>query len=107
METPQHNMLDGLKPHISGIISGMASLVLAGVIAFGNARANTTHATDLQVQGDQKIEQLDQQIKVLQEQVSQTTAIIAAIGQFKEDTGKRLDSIERKLDQDLRYHTGR
>lgn len=100
-------MLDGLKPHISGIIGGLPSLVLLGVIAFGNFRSSNTHATDVQVQQAQAQEEQARQIKVLQEQVSQTTAIIAAIGQFKEDTGKRLDSIERKLDQDLRYHTGR
>lgn len=99
-------MLDGLKPHISGIISGICSLVLAGVLAFGNMRANTTHATDVQVQQAETVKEQGQQIKALQDQVSQASAIIAAIGQFKEDTSKRLDSIERKLDQDLRYHAG-
>lgn len=99
-------MLDGLKPHISGIISGLASLVLAGVIAFGNARANTTHTSDVEIQQAQTVKDQGDQIKALQTQVNQATAIIAAIGQFKEDTGRRLDSIERKLDQDLRYHTG-
>ena len=109
MSQPQSSpgIFDHLKNHgslITGVTSAVSSLVLAIVIGFGNMRSSQTHATDIQNQQTVQIEEQGKQIKVLQDQVSQTAAIISAINQFKIDTGTRLDHIEAKIDQELKYH---
>ena len=77
---------------------------MAGVIAFGNFRERSTHATDLQVQQQEAIQGLGAQVKSLQDQINHQALVLAAVSEFKDDTQTRLNRIEGKIDRELQYH---
>lgn len=92
-------ILDRLKPHSTSIASTVATLVLAGVIAFGNFRATSAHTTDVQAGQEDEIKKQGQQINSLQEQLNHQALILSAVSEFKDDTQTRLNRIEGKIDK--------
>ncbi len=91
-----------IKPHAAPIISAMFTSILWAATMLFNYSGQSQHAKDVQVAQGAQIEDNRQQLKNLQEQVNKEDSIIAVVGQFKEDTTKRLDRIEGLLLRDLR-----
>lgn len=91
-----------LKPNAAPIVTAMFTSILWAATMLFNYSGQSQHAKDVQVAQGAQIEDNRQQLKNLQEQVNKADSIIAVVGQFKEDTTKRLDRIEGLLLRDLR-----
>lgn len=88
----------------TGVAGSIGTFLLAGLLAFGNFKSDKTHSADVQQAQQQQIDDNRQALKALQNQLNEQRAIMAAIGQFKDDTQQRFDRIEHKLDQELQFH---
>jgi hypothetical protein len=97
-------ILDRLKPHTTSVLNLVGTVFLGGIIAFGNFRSNSTHATDEQATQQQQIESQGKQIASLQEELNRQALILSAVSEFKSEMTTRLDKIEVKIDRELQYH---
>lgn len=97
-------ILDRLKPHTTSLINLAGTMLLGGVLAFGNMRSGQTHATDIQQQQQQQLANQGEQIKALQQELNRQAVVLAAVNEFKLEMTTRLDKIEGKIDRELQYH---
>lgn len=97
-------IMDRLKPHTTSVLNLAGTVFLGGVIAFGNFRSNTTHASDEQAQQQQQISTQGEQIKALQAELNRQAVVLSAVNEFKSEMTTRLDKIEGKIDRELQFH---
>jgi hypothetical protein len=96
-----NSFLATIKPHIGSLLTGVGSLGMDAVFAYGTFQHNSG-ASDMQTKDiERQTEQNQQQIKNLQDQLNKEGSVVAVIGQFKEDTTRRLDRIESLLLRDI------
>jgi hypothetical protein len=96
--------MDRLRPHTTSLINLVGTILLGGVIAFGNLRSNSTHASDIQTEELQQLSTQAEQIKSLQAELNRQALVLSAVSEFKQEMTGRLDKIEGKIDRDIRYH---
>lgn len=101
MPSTQTFFTEHIKPHAPTYITSVATSLLFLSTMIFNYSGQSQHAKDVQASQGEKIEQNQQQIKSLQEQLNKEGSVVAVIGQFKDDTTKRLDRIESLLLRDI------
>ena len=97
-------ILDRLKPHTTSLINLAGTMLLGGVLAFGNMKSGQTHATDIQTQQQEQLATQAEQIKGLQAELNRQAVILSAVNEFKSEMTTRFDKIEGKIDRELQYH---
>ncbi|HEV7522995.1 MAG TPA: hypothetical protein VGP89_17975 [Candidatus Angelobacter sp.] len=99
--SPQTFFTEHIKPHAPTYITSVATSLLFLSTMIFNYSGQSQHAKDVQISQGTAIEQNREQIKSLQDQLNKEGSVVAVIGQFKEDTTKRLDRIESLILRDI------
>lgn len=95
-----HSLLNSAKDNMGSVVASLCTLVMAGVIAFGNTQHNAGA-------NDTKQADIERRILLLESDRAtraEVTAVKDSLAEFKNDAQPRLMRIESLLLQDLQFH---